>query len=87
MQFICARAYDTLLKASDITGKHRFIDAIFPEKLTYKNKSVRTPRLNEVVSLITSVDNGLGEFKTKQAVKNDSLSNLAPPPGLEPGTY
>lgn len=59
------------------------ISSIFPEKVTFVKGVYRTTRINEVFSLLCSVDK---DFKEKQPDKNAELSTVAPKAGLEPAT-
>ncbi|MBL4715063.1 MAG: recombinase family protein [Bacteroidia bacterium] len=70
----------------DILGKHKFIGAIFPEKLYFEKNAYRTPHLNEVISLIINKDVAFKDSKMKKAVKNNSLSHGGWKTGLEPAT-
>ena len=70
-----------------IEMKHKIIDSIFPEKLVFDGEKYRTDKMNTFVSLIASGSKALEGINKKQAAENYDLSNLAPPPGLEPGTY
>ncbi|MFZ5515159.1 MAG: recombinase family protein [Candidatus Zhuqueibacterota bacterium] len=71
-------------KKADVEVKDKIVSSIFPEKLIYEEKKYRTPKVNEVLSLLTKNINELGEIKNKKAVKNDSFSALASPRGVEP---
>lgn len=77
---------DKYYQNSTLHVKKFIIGSIFPEKLYYSDKSYRTTKLNEVLALIGSVDNSLGDLKNKKATKNSGLSSKAPPSGLEPET-
>ncbi len=71
---------------ADIEVKQKIIRSIFPEKLEYFNREYRTNRLNEVFSLIASMNKGLEIRANKKALKYQGLSSKAPPPRLERGT-
>ena len=63
------------------------IGSIFPEKLIFDGKKYRTARKNVFVSLITS-GSGIKKSRSKNRVSlSGHMDFLAPPPGLEPGTY
>ena len=70
----------------DIPIKQKIVGSIFPEKLIFDGKNYRTVRMNSFIELISSKSKGLGGYKRKQVTKLSYLSNMAPPPGLEPGT-
>ena len=71
---------------ADIPTKQKIVGSIFPEKLIFDGKSYRTKKVNSFISLISSKSANWEGNKTKQATKNGSLSNMAPPLGLEPRT-
>uniref|UniRef100_UPI0040486804 recombinase family protein n=1 Tax=Algoriphagus sp. TaxID=1872435 RepID=UPI0040486804 len=70
----------------DIPIKQKIVGSIFPEKLIFDGKNYRTVRMNSFIELISSKSKGLDGYKRKQVTKLSDLSNMAPPPGLEPGT-
>ena len=69
---------------SPIEVKSLLISSIFPSKIIFDGKNYRTPKVNEVLSLLTSNINNLGEYKKQKVVKNDNLFALASPGGVEP---
>ena len=71
---------------ADVPTKQKIVGSIFPEKLIFDGKSYRTKKVNSFISLISSKSANWEGNKTKQATKNGSLSNMAPPLGLEPRT-
>jgi len=52
----------------------------------YTNSTYRTSKLNEVLNLITNAGKDAMDLRNKKAPKNQGLSNVAPPSGLEPET-
>jgi len=65
-------------KNAGIEIKHKIVSSIFPENLVFKENSYRTPRLNELLLLLTSNINGFGRPKNKKTAKNSGLSYQAP---------
>lgn len=70
-------------KKVSLSNKQRIIGSIFPEKFEFDGKKYRTARINEVFSLICSLDKGLAKRKPGTSA---GLSSSAPPAGLEPAT-
>ena len=66
--------------------KQKLIGSIFGGNLVFEKGKYRTTHLNETFALITRNINQLQELKSQKVAKTDDLFNLAPPPGLEPGT-
>jgi site-specific DNA recombinase len=64
--------------------KSKIVSWMFPEKLIFEEKKYRTPKVNEVLSLITSNINNLGIPKKQKAAKIDSRHLMASPGGIEP---
>lgn len=77
---------DYYYKNADLRLKQFIIGSIFPEKLYYSNSTYRTSKLNEVLNLITNAGKDAMDLRNKKAPKNQGLSNVAPPSGLEPET-
>ena len=78
---------DYVYSNSSIEVKQQLIGSIFPEKLIFDGSTYRTTKKNEVLELISSYTWDVKPPQMKQASISASLSTLAPPPGLEPGTY
>ena len=66
--------------------KIAILGLLFPEKMLMSKVECRTIKQNIVVELLTRCNKGLESFEKEKAIKNDGLSNLAPPLGLEPKT-
>ena len=60
---------------SSIDGKQRLIGSIFPENLIFKNKKVRTIRVNEAVSLITSINRSYRRLQKEKPRQKSGLSH------------
>ena len=60
---------------SSIDGKQRLIDSIFTENLIFKNKKVRTTRVNEAVSLITSINRSYRRLQKEKPGQKSGLSH------------
>lgn len=54
--------------------QRKVISSMYPEKLTFDGFLLRTPRMNEAVQLIYSMDKGLSENKNRTSGNNSSLS-------------
>ena len=67
--------------------KQKIIGSIFPEKLQFDGKKVRTAFFNEALFHFLSIDKGCSIIKKGQLNKNIKLSYKAPPLGLEPYSY
>ncbi|MBN2105222.1 recombinase family protein [bacterium] len=74
---------DYYLQADTIT-KQKIVSSLFPEKLIYEDKKYRTPKVNEVLSILTNNINELGEIKKGKNPNSENLSLRASPRGLEP---
>ena len=61
-------------KASSVLGKQQILKAIFPFDFEIVNEKCRTPRINEVLSLVLSIDGDSGEIK--RLGKNHSWVNI-----------
>ena len=70
----------------DFKEKQKIIGSIFPEKLQFDGKKVRTAFFNEALFHFLSIDKGCSIIKKGQLNKNIKLSFKAPPLGLEPRT-
>ena len=73
-------------QTSTLNGKQRLICSIYPEKLTYENKTYRTQRINEVVTLMCNPDKAFSDIKKGQATDFGSLSEQVIWIGFEPMT-
>lgn len=75
---------DNLYHSADIVRKRTIIGSMFPEKLIFDGKVLRTPRINEAIRLIRSLDKG---FRGKEN-GNDALflhhSRVVAGTGIEP---
>ena len=70
----------------DFKEKQKIIGSIFPEKLQFDGKKVRTAFFNEALFHFLSIDKGCSIIKKGQLNKNIKLSYKAPPLGLEPNS-
>ena len=78
-----------MCRKATFNTKMEFQNIIFPEGILYdrENSNYRTPKVNSVIRLITSLARGLEEgIKRKAALLGGSF-NVVGPPGIEPGTY
>ncbi len=66
--------------------QRKVISSMYPEKLTFDGFLLRTPRMNEAVQLIYSMDKGLSENKNRTSGNNSSLSCEVGKTGFEPAT-
>jgi site-specific DNA recombinase len=67
---------------SSIDGKQRLIGSIFTGNLIFKNKKVRTTRVNDAVSLITSINRSYRRLPKEKPGKKSGLSPEVTPAGL-----
>ena len=67
-------------------AKQKIVSSIFPQNLVFSDNSYRTSKVNEAFLLITKTINDLQLLKKQNAIVSDGIIELAPPPGLEPGT-
>jgi hypothetical protein len=63
----------TYQKRDTVTKQH-IVSSIFPTKLVFDNKKVRTLEINKVLSLICSIDNGFKENKKRKHTEFGVLS-------------
>ena len=70
----------------DIATKQHIVSSIFPSKLIFDNKKVRTLEINRVVSLICSNDRAFRENKKRKQTKFGELSLGVEPEGFEPSS-
>ena len=59
---------------------------MYPEKLTFDDEALRTPRINEAIMLIYSLEKGFSGNKNKTNQNNSSLSCEVGKTGFEPAT-
>src|SRR5207237_5029752 len=81
--FSCLKEF---YKTTILEVKQLILGSIFPQNLIFDENKYRTTYLNETFARIAKNISQLQNHKNKKAVKNDDLSDIAPPPGLEPGT-
>lgn len=67
-----------------LEGKQKMLGLIFPEKLVFDKGSYRTNEPNEIIELLCSKDKVFESNKKGQEVKNNNLSYMVAPPGIEP---
>ena len=72
----------TAYQKRDIATKHHIISSIFPAKLIFEEKSVRTLEINKVVSLICFSDKAFKESKKRKHTSFGVLSR-----GVEPERF
>jgi len=70
----------------DVAIKKRIVSSIFPSKLIFDNKKVRTLKMNRVISLICSNDMALKEWKKRKHTEFVVLSRGVDPEGFEPSS-
>ena len=68
-------------KASSVLGKQQILKAIFPFDFEIVNEKCRTPRINEVLRLMLSIDGDSGKIKKGELFKNLELSLSVEPEG------
>jgi site-specific DNA recombinase len=73
----------TYLQRDTVTKQH-IVSSIFPAKLVFENKKVRTLEMNKVLSLISSIDNGFKENKKRKHTEFGVLLHRVEPVGVEP---
>ena len=62
------------------------LNVLFPLDFEIENKKVRTPRINEVVRLMLSIDVGLDKIKKGELFQNLELSLRVESEGFEPSS-
>jgi site-specific DNA recombinase len=67
-----------------VNVKQMIIGSIFPGKLTFQEKKLRTSQTNQLVTLIASTINELPQKKTEQIPIIENLSCSVPGAGIEP---
>ncbi|WP_271768769.1 recombinase family protein [Aquimarina algiphila] len=80
------REIPQLFDDSSYEQKTSLLGLMFPEKLIISKKECRTKQQNIVIELLTRVNKASQGLDKKKAIRNDGLSNYAPPLGLEPRT-
>ncbi len=80
------RKIPQLFGDSSYEQKTSLLGLMFPEKLIISKKECRTKEQNVVIELLTRVNRVSQGLDKKKAIRNDGLSNYAPPLGLEPRT-
>ena len=73
----------TYLQRDTVTKQH-IVSSIFPAKLVFENKKVRTLEMNKVLSLISSIDKGFKENKKIKHTEFGVLLHRVEPVGVEP---
>jgi site-specific DNA recombinase len=72
--FNLLRNLDKFYNQADVTTKQKIVSLNFPEKLVFENGRVQTPRMNEVLALISVNTNKLGNKKRDNEKKFSHLS-------------
>ena len=80
------RTMPQLFENGDYEQKTNLLGLMFPKKLIISKKECRTKEQNVVIELLTRVNKVSKRLDKKKAIRNDGLSNYAPPLGLEPRT-
>ncbi|MFY0602589.1 MAG: recombinase family protein [Flavobacteriaceae bacterium] len=75
-----------LFETCEFEKKTQLLGLMFPNKLVISKKGCRTNKENIVIELLTRIRKASEKLDIKKAIKNDGLSNYAPPLGLEPRT-
>lgn len=75
---------DGLYASSDTIRKRAIISSIFPEKLIFDGKGYRTPRVNEAIRLIRSLDKGFRGNKNGNVALFLQHSREVAGTGIEP---
>ena len=75
---------DVIYSEANVTLKREIISSIYPEKLSFDGMQYRTPRINEAVRLIYSINNELGTIKNRKGNHVSHLSGMVAPTGIEP---
>ncbi len=72
---------------AQLDEKQKIIRSIFKENIVFQENTIRTGKLNDVVTLIASNSKASKGFKKKTEGDLDLQSCEVLPPGIEPGTY
>ena len=78
---------DKIYKDGTTPEKRQIVSSIYPQKLQFDGFAFRTPRLNEVIRIICSMDAGFDEMKNGTSSDFTSMSHEVIPLGLEPRTH
>ena len=73
-------------KAASVLGKQQILKAIFPFDFEIENEKCRTPRINEVLRLMLSVDGQFEKIKKGKLYENLELSLSVESEGFEPSS-
>lgn len=73
-------------KKSDGQTKKRILSCIFSEKIYFEENRDAAISYSTPISVLLNASKDLGGLEKEKEVKNDLLSTLAPPSGLEPET-
>ena len=73
-------------KKSDGQTKKRILSCIFNEKIYFEENRDAAISYSTPINVLLNASKVLGGLKKEKEVKNDLLSTLAPPSGLEPET-
>jgi site-specific DNA recombinase len=72
---------------ADLIAKQQILGSILAEKLVFEEKTYRTIKLKDIVSLICRPDKHLQGKGNKKSSENSELSNVVPRTGIEPAQY
>jgi site-specific DNA recombinase len=72
-----------LYESGTVAQKRQIISSMYPEKLTFDGSQYRTPRLNEAVRLIYTLDKGFVEMKNRKNNEFSCLSGEVVPTRIE----
>ena len=75
---------DSFFEQGTTKTKQKILSSILDEKLIFDEDNYRTPKLKEVISLITSQSLALRALKSKRGESETTLSRLVPWAGIEP---
>jgi site-specific DNA recombinase len=78
---------DKYFLSSPIEIQQKLISSVFPEKLIFDGENYRTTRKNELLELLTRIDEHPGTVSKKKALNNQDLSCMAPQVRLELTTH
>ena len=70
----------------EIEGKRQLLGSIFPKKLHFENKKVRTADVNPILDKISSINSTYGGIKKWDKSKKLELSHRVTAKGFEPPT-
>jgi site-specific DNA recombinase len=71
---------------TDIQGKRLLLGSIFPNKIHFENKKVRTADINPILNEIASINKAYGGIKKWDKTKKMDLSHRVTAKGFEPPT-